>query len=189
VLRHQLNVLRRRLHGRVRPKNHERWFLVQLSRWSPSILKVLTIIRPETLVRWHRTGFRSYLGIGFGELSRVNPWFAKVAFESLERMSGKKHGSTDHLEDGASVDDKGLDRADPISLTNSALARPGKTSTPAKCQHQNLSGQFYFGSQKSRISRANAHSKSLEGVEVLSGSKAKHPVLAQGRPRHYGTSG
>jgi len=46
------------LHGRVRPKNHERWFLVQLHRWSPSILQVLTIIRPETLVRWHRTGFR-----------------------------------------------------------------------------------------------------------------------------------
>jgi len=63
----------RRLHGRVRPKNHERWFLIQLSRWSPSILKVLTIVRPETLVRWHRTGFRSYLGIGFGELSRFNP--------------------------------------------------------------------------------------------------------------------
>jgi hypothetical protein len=49
--------------------------------------------------------------------------------------------------------------------------------------HQNLSSQFYFGSQKSRIFRANAHSKPLEGLEVLSGSKAKHPVLAQGRPR------
>ena len=29
-------------------------------RWFPSILKVLTVIRPETLVRWHRAGFRSY---------------------------------------------------------------------------------------------------------------------------------
>jgi hypothetical protein len=43
VLRHQLIVLRRRLHGRVRLTNHERWFLVQLYRWFPSILKVLTI--------------------------------------------------------------------------------------------------------------------------------------------------
>jgi hypothetical protein len=60
VLRHQLIVLRRRLHGRVRLTNHDRWFLIQLYRWSPSILKVLTIIRPETLVRWHRAGFRSY---------------------------------------------------------------------------------------------------------------------------------
>jgi hypothetical protein len=35
-------------------------FLVQLYRWFPSILKVVTIIRPETLVRWHRAGFRCY---------------------------------------------------------------------------------------------------------------------------------
>jgi len=60
VLRHQLNVLRRRPHGRVRLTNNDRWFFIQLYRWFPSILQVLTIIRPETLVRWHRAGFRSY---------------------------------------------------------------------------------------------------------------------------------
>src|ERR1700694_2785567 len=60
VLRHQLIVLRRRLHGRVRLTNHERWVFIQLYRWFPSILKVLKIIRPETLVRWHRAGFRCY---------------------------------------------------------------------------------------------------------------------------------
>src|SRR2546427_2132109 len=60
VLRHQLIVLKRRLHGRVRLTNHDRWFFIQLYRWFPSILKVLTIIRPETLVRWHRAGFRCY---------------------------------------------------------------------------------------------------------------------------------
>jgi hypothetical protein len=31
-----------------------------LSSWLPSTLQVLTIIRPETLVRWHRAGFRGY---------------------------------------------------------------------------------------------------------------------------------
>jgi transposase InsO family protein len=60
VLRHQLIVLRRRLHGRVRLTNQDRWFLIQLYRWFPGILRVLTIIRPETLVRWHRAGFRCY---------------------------------------------------------------------------------------------------------------------------------
>src|SRR5258708_25555003 len=60
VLRHQLIVLRRRLHGRVRLTNHDRWFFILLYRWFPSILQVLTIIRPETLVRWHRLGFRCY---------------------------------------------------------------------------------------------------------------------------------
>jgi hypothetical protein len=60
VLRRQLIVLRRKLHGRVRLTNHDRWFLIQLYRGSPSILQVLAIIRPETLVRWHRAGFRGY---------------------------------------------------------------------------------------------------------------------------------
>jgi transposase InsO family protein len=58
VLRHQLMVLRRRLHGRVHLTSHDRWFLIQLYRWFPSILQVLAIIKPETLVRWHRAGFR-----------------------------------------------------------------------------------------------------------------------------------
>jgi transposase InsO family protein len=60
VLRHQLMVLTRRLHSRVRLTNNDRWFFIQLYRWVPSILQVLTIIRPETLVRWHRAGFRCY---------------------------------------------------------------------------------------------------------------------------------
>src|ERR1700680_2103632 len=60
VLRHQLIVLRRRLHGRVRLTNDDRWFFIQLYRWFPAMLEVLTIIRPETFVRWHRAGFRCY---------------------------------------------------------------------------------------------------------------------------------
>ena len=60
LLRHQLIVLRRRLPGRVRLTNHDRWFFIQLYRWFPSSLKVLTIIRPETLVRCHGAGFRCY---------------------------------------------------------------------------------------------------------------------------------
>jgi transposase InsO family protein len=60
TLRLQLIVLRRKLRGRVRLTNNDRWFFVQLYRWVPSIMQVLTIIRPETLVRWHRAGFRCY---------------------------------------------------------------------------------------------------------------------------------
>src|SRR6202795_1914230 len=59
-LRHQLIVLKRRLHGRVRFTNHDRWFFIQLYRWFPSILEVVTIGQPERLVRWHRAGFRRY---------------------------------------------------------------------------------------------------------------------------------
>jgi Integrase core domain len=60
ALRHQLIVLRRKVRGRARLSNNDRWFFVQLYRWFPSILQVLTIIRPETLVSWHRAGFRRY---------------------------------------------------------------------------------------------------------------------------------
>src|SRR5246500_4027968 len=60
VLRHQLIVLRRKLKGRARLTNNDRWLFVQLYRWFPSILPVLMIIRPETLVGWHRAGFRCY---------------------------------------------------------------------------------------------------------------------------------
>src|ERR1700682_5536063 len=59
-LRHQLAVWRGKLKGRARLTNNARWFFVQLYRWFPSILSVLLIIRPETLVGWHRTGFRRY---------------------------------------------------------------------------------------------------------------------------------
>ena len=46
------------MRGRVRLTNNDRWFLIQLYRWFPSTLQVLTIVQPETLVRWHRAGFR-----------------------------------------------------------------------------------------------------------------------------------
>jgi hypothetical protein len=40
VLRHQVIVLRRKLKGRVRLTNNDRWFFVQLYRWFPSIFPV-----------------------------------------------------------------------------------------------------------------------------------------------------
>jgi hypothetical protein len=60
ALRHHLFVLQRRVRGRVQLTSGDRLFLVILYRWSPSVLKAITIIRPETLVRWHRAGFRRY---------------------------------------------------------------------------------------------------------------------------------
>ena len=60
TLRHQLIVLRRRVRGRTQLTNGDRLFLVQLYRWFPSVLRAITIIRPGTLVRWHRAGFRRY---------------------------------------------------------------------------------------------------------------------------------
>src|SRR3954468_20166648 len=60
ALRHQLIILRRKVRGPVRPTHGDRLFFIQLYRWFPTILKAITIVRPETLVRWHRAGFRRY---------------------------------------------------------------------------------------------------------------------------------
>jgi hypothetical protein len=58
ALRNQLTVLRRKVRGRVQLTSGDRLFLIQLYRWFPSVLKTIMIVRPETLVRWHRAGFR-----------------------------------------------------------------------------------------------------------------------------------
>jgi hypothetical protein len=65
ALRHQVIVLRRQVRGRVVVTNGDRLFFIQLYRWFPSVLDVITIIRPETLVRWHR----AFAGTGIGSLA------------------------------------------------------------------------------------------------------------------------
>ena len=60
ALRRQLIVLQRQVRGRVQFTNSDRLFFLQLYRWFPSIVKAMTTIRPETLVRWDRAGFRRY---------------------------------------------------------------------------------------------------------------------------------
>jgi hypothetical protein len=58
VLRHQLNVLQRKSPKRVALSNIDRLLLVGLYRLAPGVL--VKIIRPETLIRWHRAGFRAF---------------------------------------------------------------------------------------------------------------------------------
>ena len=60
VLRHQLNVLRRKSPKRLTFSSIDRLLLVRLYRLAPGILDALKIMRPETLLRWHRAGFRTY---------------------------------------------------------------------------------------------------------------------------------
>jgi transposase InsO family protein len=60
VLRHQLNVLRRSCPKRVALSSIDRLLLIGLYRLAPGVLDALKIIRPQTLLRWHRAGFRAY---------------------------------------------------------------------------------------------------------------------------------
>jgi hypothetical protein len=60
VLRHQLNVLQRRSPKRVIFGCIDRLLLVGLYRLAPGTLDALKIIKPTTVLRWHRAGFRAY---------------------------------------------------------------------------------------------------------------------------------
>src|SRR6476660_433442 len=60
VLRQQVNVLRRRTPKRPHLNSTDRFLFVWLYRWFPSVLEVVAIVRPETIIRWHRAGFRAY---------------------------------------------------------------------------------------------------------------------------------
>jgi transposase InsO family protein len=60
LLRQQLIVLRRRHPGRVRLWNLDRLLFVWLYRLYPALLDLIFIVRPETVIRWHRRGFRAY---------------------------------------------------------------------------------------------------------------------------------
>ena len=60
ILRHQLNVLRRKSPKRVAVGTIDRLVFVGLYRFSPKVLDALKILKPETVLRWHRAGFRAY---------------------------------------------------------------------------------------------------------------------------------
>ena len=60
MLRHQLNVLRRRVPSKPQLSVADRLLFVWLYRLFPSVLNAVRIIQPDTIVRWHRAGFRMY---------------------------------------------------------------------------------------------------------------------------------
>ncbi len=60
VLRQQVIVLSRKARSRVRLGNIDRLIFVWLYRMFPSILSAITVVKPATVIRWHRRGFRAY---------------------------------------------------------------------------------------------------------------------------------
>ncbi len=60
ALRHQLNVLHRKAPGRASLSVTDRLLLVWLYRLWPNLLESVVVVRPETVVRWHRRGFKAF---------------------------------------------------------------------------------------------------------------------------------
>jgi hypothetical protein len=59
-LRHQLNIALRRSPHRLRLRRSDRALLVWMTWLWPSLLGLSRVIQPDTILRWHRAGFRAY---------------------------------------------------------------------------------------------------------------------------------
>ena len=60
ALRHQLNIRRRRSSKKPTLSNIDRLIFTGLYGLAPHVLRALAIVKPETVIRWHRAGFRMY---------------------------------------------------------------------------------------------------------------------------------
>jgi putative transposase len=58
LLRHQLSIAMRRATPRLRLRGSDRALLVWMTRVRPSLLDAVQVVQPETVLRWHRAGFR-----------------------------------------------------------------------------------------------------------------------------------
>lgn len=60
TLRHQLNVLRRSSPKRSTFTNIDRLVFAALYRLVPRVVNSLVIVEPDTVIAWHRAGFRLF---------------------------------------------------------------------------------------------------------------------------------
>ena len=110
TLRHQLNVLRRKSPQRLTFTSIDRLVFAGLYRLAPGVLDALKIVRPETVIRWHRAGFRAY----WRWKSRPRSGRPKTPLEirqlireiSLETHYGAHHGFMASFSSSASMSDK-----------------------------------------------------------------------------------
>src|SRR6266852_318368 len=97
VLRHQLNVLQQRAPRRLYLTWVDRALFVWLYRGFPRILDAITIVRPETIVRWHRKGFGAFWRWKFRPLGG-RPRIDKDVRDLIRRMSFKNPlGGAPHI--------------------------------------------------------------------------------------------
>src|ERR1017187_9464393 len=59
-LRHQLNIALRRAPNRFRLRGSDRALLIWMTKLWPSLLSATQVVQPETILRWHRAGFKVF---------------------------------------------------------------------------------------------------------------------------------
>jgi putative transposase len=85
ALRHQVTVLRRQRHGQLRLFSTDRLLWVWLYRVWPKVLNAMVLLKPATVVQWHRKGFRLYWRWGSRRLGR--PRMSTEIRDLIRRMS------------------------------------------------------------------------------------------------------
>src|ERR1051325_5239890 len=112
VLRHQVNVLRR---GCKRPRLDvvDRLKLLLGARWLPSWRRVIVLVQPETVLRWHRAGFRRFWRRR--SRSRKTSPLPRATIELIRDMAarGRLVGCRAHPRRAAKAGDQGQQADDP----------------------------------------------------------------------------
>ena len=108
ALRHQLAVFQKNAPRRLRLQRSDRLLWVLLSRWWPGWRRSLHIVRPDTVIAWHRRASARY----WTRKSRRRPGKAKRAgrnsrLDSEPEPSEPVVGSTPHSRGAAQVRDRG----------------------------------------------------------------------------------
>ena len=60
LLRHQLNIALRQVPTRLRLTGTDRAILVWMVRLWPNLLNAVQVVKPDTVLRWHRAGFKAF---------------------------------------------------------------------------------------------------------------------------------
>jgi hypothetical protein len=60
LLRHQLVIALRRAPPRLRLRRSDRALLIWMTKLWPSLLSATQVVQPETILRWHRAGFKMF---------------------------------------------------------------------------------------------------------------------------------
>src|SRR5271156_4224245 len=151
VLRQQVIVLSGKSRSRVWLRNIDRLIFVWLYRFFPAILNAITVVKPETVIRWHRGGFRAY-------------WHRKSRRRGgrpgIDRESPRPHPTDQQGEPsvGSATDTRrtanARDRAHPINRgevrgQEAGANLPELEDIPAQlrswdCVHRSVRGSYYF---------------------------------------------
>jgi hypothetical protein len=161
--------------GRVRLTNGDRLFFIQLYRWFPSVLKAITIVRPETLVRWHRAGFRQYWrwkSRSLGGRPQIDADLrALIRRMSVDNPLWGARAST------ASCSSSALKSLSPASrsIWSSDANRPPKDGAPSCVTMRRTSPPWTYSLLRPLASTCSMSSSSFDwSAETLSGSTSHH---------------